>query len=80
MIKSQSQDHLNVQHRKESVTLSGYTVTFSIDMIDEITDNPDKYKTWQLREAINDARTHYEYGNASKDWYQSVLLILSSYV
>ncbi|MBQ6430858.1 MAG: hypothetical protein IJJ99_03150 [Oscillospiraceae bacterium] len=60
--------------------MSGYTVTFSIDMIDEITDHPGNYKTWQLREAMNDARTHYENGNASKAWYQSVVRILNSYI
>ena len=44
--------------------MSGYTVTNSIDMINEYCDNPSKYKKWQLREAINDAKIHYEYGNA----------------
>lgn len=29
----------------------GYTVTNSIDMINEYCDNPSKYNSWQLREA-----------------------------
>ena len=61
-------------------TMSGYTVSMSIDSIDEYCKNPSRYESWQLREAINDARTHYERGNASKDWYDSVVRILSSYV
>ena len=60
--------------------MSGYTVTFSIDMIDEITSNPSSYKTWQLREAMNDARTHYEHNNVSESWYKSVVRILESYI
>ena len=52
----------------------------SIDLIDEFCENPSQYKPWQLREAINDARTHYKNGNASKDWYDSVVRILSNYV
>ena len=58
----------------------GYTVKNSIDLIDEYCDNPSRYKSWQLREAINDAKIHYEYGNASKEWYESVVRILSPYV
>ena len=42
--------------------MSGYTVSMSIDLIDEFCENPSQYKPWQLREAINDARTHYEHG------------------
>lgn len=60
--------------------MSGYTVTFSVAMINEITNPPRDYKIWQLREAMNDARTHYEYGNASETWYQNVVRILGSYV
>ena len=60
--------------------MSGYTVSMSIDLIDEFCENPSQYKPWQLREAINDARTHYKNGNASKDWYDSVVRILSNYV
>lgn len=60
--------------------MSGYTVTNSIDLINEYCNNPGKYQTWQLREAIEDARTHYEHGNASKAWYEQVKRILSAYI
>lgn len=59
--------------------MSGYTVTNSIDLIDEYCNNPSEYKTWQLREAIKDAKVHYEYGNASRDWYDYVVRTLSQY-
>ncbi|MCC8128731.1 MAG: hypothetical protein LIO51_02180 [Clostridiales bacterium] len=59
--------------------MSGYTVTFSISAIDEFCDNPTEYKTWQIREALNDARVHYEYGNASKNWYDYVVMKLTPY-
>ena len=59
--------------------MSGYTVTFSIDMIDELCDNPSQYKTWQIREAVNDAMVHYEYGNASHQWYEYVVMKLKPY-
>ncbi len=58
----------------------GYTVTHSIDMINEYCNNPSAYKSWQLREAINDARMHYEQGKVSKSWYDQVVRILSSYI
>ena len=51
-----------------------------ITMIDEYCDNPSNYKSWQLREAINDAETHYLNGSASKSWYESVVRILSKYI
>lgn len=60
--------------------MSGYTVTNSIDQIDEYCNNPSRYKRWQLSEAINDARTHYENGNASREWYDYVVRSLSRYV
>lgn len=59
--------------------MSGYTVTNSIDLIDEYCNNPSNYKSWQLREAINDAYKHYTYGNASKAWYDYVVRTLSPY-
>ncbi len=59
--------------------MSGYTVTNSIDMIDNYCIEPSMYQSWQLREAINDAKTHYENGNASKDWYDYVVSKLSPY-
>lgn len=59
--------------------MSGYTTTNSIDLINEYCDNPSRYSSWQLREAIADARTHYENGNASKEWYEYVLRTLSAY-
>lgn len=60
--------------------MAGYTVTNSIDQIDEYCNNPSRYKTWQLKEAIHDAEVHYKYGNASKAWYDSVVRILSAYI
>lgn len=59
--------------------MSGYTVSNSIDLIDEYCNDPAKYKDWQLREAINDAKVHYKYGNASKEWYEYVVRTLSPY-
>lgn len=59
--------------------MSGYTVTNSIDLINEYCDAPELYKSWQLREAINDAEQHYKNGNASKEWYEQVKRILSQY-
>lgn len=60
--------------------MSGYTVTNSIDLIDEYCENPEKYERWQLQSAINDARIHYESGNASRAWYDYVVRKLSAYV
>ena len=60
--------------------MSGYTVTNSIDQIDEYCNHPTYYKTWQLKEAINDAKVHYEFGNATRYWYDTVVRILSSYI
>lgn len=57
----------------------GYTVKYSIDVIDEFCNNPEKYKNC-LKGAINDAKTHYQFGNASKAWYDSVVRILSEYI
>lgn len=58
----------------------GYTVKFSIASIDECCDEPTNYDKQDLQRAINDAYVHYEYGNASKAWYDSVVRILSSYL
>jgi hypothetical protein len=60
--------------------MPGYTVTNSIDLINEYCNNPSKYKSWQLREAIQDAEVHYKYGNATKTWYDYVVRTLSPYV
>lgn len=57
----------------------GYTVYNSIDTIDEMCNNPKKYSSSMLQGAINDAKVHYEYGNASRTWYESVVRILSQY-
>lgn len=59
--------------------MSGYYVSNSIDLIDEYCNNPSRYTPQQLRTAINDARTHYENGNASRAWYDSVVRTLSPY-
>lgn len=59
--------------------MGGYTVTNSVDLIDEYCNNPSKYERWRLREAINDAKIHYEYGNASRDWYDYVVRKLTPY-
>lgn len=40
--------------------MSGYTVTNSIDTINAYCDNPSNYKKWQLKEALHDAKIHYE--------------------
>lgn len=58
----------------------GYTNKISIDVIDNMCDDPSKYDKQDLQRAINDAKVHYEYGNASKAWYDSVVRILSSYL
>ncbi len=60
--------------------MSGYTVTHSIDLINEYCEHPTWYKSWQLREAMKDAKVHYQYGNVTKYWYESVIRILSEYV
>ena len=60
--------------------MPGYTVTNSVATIDEYCSNPERYKSWQLREAINDAETHYKNGNATKQWYEQVKRILSAYI
>ena len=60
--------------------MSGYIVTNSIDMINEYCNNPSNYKTWQLKEAINDAWTHYTYGMATRNWYEYVERVLSRYI
>ena len=60
--------------------MSGYTVTNSISQIESYCDDPSRFQKWQLKEAISDARTHYEHGNASKAWYDSVVRILSQYI
>ncbi len=53
-----------------------YVVTFSISQIDDVCRNKSKYKDWQIREALNDARIHYENGNVSESWYFNVMCIL----
>ena len=57
--------------------MSGYGVKMSISMIDEICDHPSNYDFQDRQRAINDAEQHYLHGNASKDWYESVVRILS---
>ena len=59
--------------------MSGYTVKHSIDVIDEICNDPERYKNL-IQGALNDARTHYESGNKSKDWYDYVVRTLSRYL
>ena len=60
--------------------MSGYTVNNSIDLINEYCNDPSHYTITQLKQAIHDARIHYEYGNVSKAWYDSVVRILSVYI
>lgn len=50
--------------------MSGYTN--KISDIDEVTDNPERYSSSDLRRTIHDAQTVYEYGNKSYEWYQQV--------
>lgn len=59
--------------------MSGYTVTNSIDTINAYCDNPSNYKKWQLKEALHDAKIHYENGNVSLQWYNYVVNRLSPY-
>ena len=59
--------------------MSGYTVQYSIDVIDEICNDPERYKN-SIQGAINDAKVHYEFGNKSKDWYDYVVRTLSRYL
>lgn len=59
--------------------MSGYTTKMSIDLIDEICNSPSGYTKSMIQQALNDANTHYEHGNVSKSWYDSVCRILSSY-
>lgn len=59
--------------------MSAYVVSNSIDVINAYCDEPYNYKSWQLREAINDAKVHYEHGNATKTWYEYVVNTLSPY-
>ena len=59
--------------------MSGYTVKYSIAVIDEFCENPSKYQNC-LQGAINDAYIHYEYGNASREWYESAVRTLSEYI
>lgn len=58
----------------------GYTVKNSIDMINAYCDDPDSYKSSLFQGAINDAKSHYESGNQSREWYESVVRILSQYI
>ena len=58
--------------------MAGYGVRMTIDMIDEICNNPAKYDYQDKRRAMNDAEQHYLNGNASKAWYESVVRILSA--
>lgn len=58
----------------------GYTTKMSIDLIDEICDSPSDYKKDMIQQALNDAKVHYEYGNASKAWYDSVCRTLNCYL
>ena len=60
--------------------MSGYRVTHSIDQIDAYCENPSKFEKWQLKEAMHDAKVHYESGNKSKQWYEFVVRRLSQYV
>ena len=68
-----------IRMTKDRSKVGGYTVTNSVDLIDEYCNNPSKYERWQLREAINDAKIHYEYGNVSRDWYDYVVRKLTPY-
>ena len=60
--------------------MPGYTVKISIDVIDEICNDPSDFPRNVLMQALNDANVHYKYGNKSKNWYDSVCSILKSYL
>lgn len=53
--------------------MSGYTVKFSVDTINEMCDNPGKYGRGELVEAMNSAYIHYTEGNKSRQWYEYVV-------
>ena len=59
---------------------NGYTVKYSIDEIDDICSDPEHYKMLNLNNVISDAKVHYDYGNVSKAWYDSVCRILNEYI
>ncbi len=59
---------------------NGYTVKYSIDVIDDICSDPEHYRMLDFNGVINDAKVHYEYGNVSRDWYDTVVRILSEYL
>ena len=65
---------------KGSVFMKGYTVTNSIDTINAYCNDPEKFEKWQLRIAIEDAKVHYEHGDASETWYNYVVSRLSDYI
>lgn len=56
--------------------MKNYTVKCDIGLIDLICENPKRYKNL-IQAAINDAKVHYENGNASKQWYDYVVKRLS---
>lgn len=56
-----------------------YTVKHSIDFIDMICEEPEKYLS-ELQGALNDAKVHYENKNVSEEWYDSTKRILESYI
>ena len=59
---------------------NGYTVKYSIDVINDICNEPEHYKALDFIAVMNDAKVHYEYGNASRAWYDSVCRVLSDYI
>jgi len=53
---------------------------YSLPSPNQFVPNQRFYMTWQLKAALNDARVHYENGNASKLWYEHVVRVLSPYI
>lgn len=57
----------------------GYTVKFSVDLIEELIDNGhfSRHKG-DLQEAINDLKVHFGYGNVSQQRYEYLMNKLKS--
>lgn len=57
---------------------NGYTVKHSVDVIDEICNDPGRYKN-EIQGAINDIKIHYKYGVVTKQHMEYVVMTLEKY-
>ena len=53
---------------------------YELDVIERETDNPQKSRAGLYQGMINDARTYYENGIKSKEWFEMVERILGQYL